>query len=359
MNKVYKVVWSKVKNCYVVVSEIAKNVIHGNVKNVNVSGGMISYSGFTLGVLMPFMLIGNVSANSIDTIQVKDGYTVTCNNNVLKVAYDGTYETIVDKKSFILENNKNLNDLIIEGITDDIKIDDSIEIDNAEVLGTYSLSADGSLNVSIDADNLVVGGNVQATTFNGVKLNEALYAKAGKATTLEGYGITDTYTQAEVDAKIVDATNGLLSGAKFAAVESKTQNISSNTAPGKTSLIGDLEVSGNLEAKTFNGMNLAIFTETSEVYSTFEGIADRNYVDTELVNLNKSFQVADIGLESIVTNAYQSADSMLEADLTNAYQSADMVLSGRIAGNEESITLLNVKVSELQAEGGFGYVYAD
>ena len=359
MNKVYKVVWSKVKNCYVVVSEIAKNVIHGNVKNVNVSGGMISYSGFTLGVLMPFMLIGNVSANSIDTIQVKDGYTVTCNNNVLKVAYDGTYETIVDKKSFILENNKNLNDLIIGGITDDIKIDDSIEIDNAEVLGTYSLSADGSLNVSIDADDLVVGGNVQATTFNGVKLNEALYAKVGKATTLEGYGITDTYTQAEVDAKIVDATNGLLSGAKFAAVESKTQNISSNTAPGKTSLIGDLEVSGNLEAKTFNGMNLAIFTETSEVYSTFEGIADRNYVDTELVNLNKSFQVADIGLESIVTNAYQSADSMLEADLTNAYQSADMVLSGRIAGNEESITLLNVKVSELQADGGFGYVYAD
>ena len=53
--------------------------------------------------------------------------------------------------------------MIIEGITDDIKIDDSIEIDNAEVLGTYSLSADGSLNVSIDADNLVVGGNVQAT----------------------------------------------------------------------------------------------------------------------------------------------------------------------------------------------------
>ena len=33
MNKIYKVVWSKVKNCYIVVSELAKNVISGSVKS--------------------------------------------------------------------------------------------------------------------------------------------------------------------------------------------------------------------------------------------------------------------------------------------------------------------------------------
>ena len=29
MNKIFKVVWSKVRNCYVVVSEIAKNTVSG------------------------------------------------------------------------------------------------------------------------------------------------------------------------------------------------------------------------------------------------------------------------------------------------------------------------------------------
>ena len=48
MNKIFKVVWSKVKNCYVVVSEIAKNVITGAVKS---AGGVESTVNFALSIL--------------------------------------------------------------------------------------------------------------------------------------------------------------------------------------------------------------------------------------------------------------------------------------------------------------------
>ena len=61
MNKIYKVVWSKVKNCYVVVSEIAKNVISGSVKSAKV-GAAPAARGLALGAMMAFVITGNVWA---------------------------------------------------------------------------------------------------------------------------------------------------------------------------------------------------------------------------------------------------------------------------------------------------------
>ena len=65
MNKIYKVVWSKVKNCYVVVSEIAKNVITGSVKSAKV-GAAPMVKGMAMGVLAAFMISGSVSAEVVD-----------------------------------------------------------------------------------------------------------------------------------------------------------------------------------------------------------------------------------------------------------------------------------------------------
>jgi hypothetical protein len=41
MNKIYKVIWSKVKNCYVVVSEIARNHGKEHSSRKNIPGGGI------------------------------------------------------------------------------------------------------------------------------------------------------------------------------------------------------------------------------------------------------------------------------------------------------------------------------
>ena len=66
MNKIYKVVWSKVKNCYVVVSEIAKNVITGGVKSTKVGKAPLA-NGLALGAVMAFVITGNVwAAQQVD-----------------------------------------------------------------------------------------------------------------------------------------------------------------------------------------------------------------------------------------------------------------------------------------------------
>ena len=61
MNKIYKVVWSKVKNCYVVVSEISKNIITGGVKSAKI-GTAPMVKGAALGALMAFMITGSAMA---------------------------------------------------------------------------------------------------------------------------------------------------------------------------------------------------------------------------------------------------------------------------------------------------------
>ena len=67
MNKIYKVVWSKVKNCYVVVSEIAKNVISGGVKSAKVGSVPLS-NGMALGALMAFVITGQAWAETQNAI---------------------------------------------------------------------------------------------------------------------------------------------------------------------------------------------------------------------------------------------------------------------------------------------------
>ena len=64
MNKIFKVVWSKVKNCYVVVSEIAKNVITGSVKSAKI-GSAPMVRGAALGAMMAFVITGQVWAQSV------------------------------------------------------------------------------------------------------------------------------------------------------------------------------------------------------------------------------------------------------------------------------------------------------
>ena len=61
MNKIFKVVWSKVKHCYVVVSEVAKNVITGSIESAKI-GGTPMTRGLALGVMMAFIITGNAWA---------------------------------------------------------------------------------------------------------------------------------------------------------------------------------------------------------------------------------------------------------------------------------------------------------
>ena len=72
MNKIFKVVWSKAKNCYVVVSEVAKNVITGSIESAKI-GGTPMTRGLALGVMVAFIITGNAWAESVQTIDLPTG----------------------------------------------------------------------------------------------------------------------------------------------------------------------------------------------------------------------------------------------------------------------------------------------
>ena len=84
MNKIYKVVWSKVKNCYVVVSELAKNIITGGVKSAKVGSAPMA-KGLALGAAMAFVITGNAWAAEL----VDKDYTSANGTNVNKVVASG------------------------------------------------------------------------------------------------------------------------------------------------------------------------------------------------------------------------------------------------------------------------------
>ena len=66
MNKIFKVVWSKVRNCYVVVSEIAKNTVSGVGKRNRIGkislAATLAASVLTGGFFLPSEGLAAVSA---------------------------------------------------------------------------------------------------------------------------------------------------------------------------------------------------------------------------------------------------------------------------------------------------------
>ena len=92
-----------------------------------------------------------------------------------------TYETI--------ENVQTLSD-IVSGHTGDIE---SLEANKADTSHTHTKSEVGLSNVDNTSDANKPISNATQTALN---------SKADKATTLSGYGITDTYTQTEIDTKL-------------------------------------------------------------------------------------------------------------------------------------------------------------
>ncbi|MBR2139302.1 MAG: hypothetical protein IJ963_00360, partial [Phascolarctobacterium sp.] len=94
MNKIYKVVWSKVKNCYVVVSEIAKNVITGSVKSAKI-GSTPMAKGLALGAMMAFVITGSAMANEvITTDKTITGGVYVENNGAANPAKGGALQIV-------------------------------------------------------------------------------------------------------------------------------------------------------------------------------------------------------------------------------------------------------------------------
>ena len=112
MNKIYKVIWSKVKNCYVVVSEIARN--HGKEHSSRNSVPKEVYS-LTLALGLAFSSVplaaaaaatnsGNASANQAVNIETRNG--TTAQGTDAYATYDSQGNLIVGKSNEVVPIQK-------------------------------------------------------------------------------------------------------------------------------------------------------------------------------------------------------------------------------------------------------------
>lgn len=82
MNKIYKVVWNKARNCYVVVSEFAKNHSTSSVTKKKVSIAAILAAGMLSGFSPMVSSAANNTGDSLGIVIDGDGNTVSSSNSV-------------------------------------------------------------------------------------------------------------------------------------------------------------------------------------------------------------------------------------------------------------------------------------
>ncbi|WP_298025937.1 ESPR-type extended signal peptide-containing protein [uncultured Dialister sp.] len=168
MNRVYKVIWSKAKHCYVVTSEIAK----GYGKSAGSKGVKALLSGLVaLSIAMGgYGLAGAVYVESKDT--PTDPYVTQ----------------VYTKEETITELAK--------------KADKATTLAGYGITDAYTKTeTDAALNGKANTATTLEGYGI-TDAYTKTETDAALNGKADKATTLEGYGITDAYTKTEVDGKI-------------------------------------------------------------------------------------------------------------------------------------------------------------
>ncbi|MDO5380561.1 MAG: YadA-like family protein [Acidaminococcaceae bacterium] len=157
------------------------------------------------------------------------------------------------------------------------------------------------------------------------ELNTEIGKKANKATTLEGYGITDAYTKAEATTAITTAT---------ADMATKTQ-VATDIGTAKTDL-----------TKAFGDADTALKTELTTAFGNADAALKTDLTKEIDKKANKSTTLEGYGItdaytktaadtaistaKTELTTAFGNADTALKTELEKAYQAADTTLQGAI-----------------------------
>lgn len=179
-------------------------------------------------------LAGNYAGQKCEVgdliIVVKDYNSDSASNDdfiVLQANIDGAVTSTADATTVgEIAVFDSVTGKVIKGSTVQIaSLNDAIakmhEHANKEVLDTYDKSQEELLSAAkVEAQKLVTA-HIEA-------VNEALESKADKADSLEGYGIKDAYTKAEIDAKVTTLTENLNTKVTSAEVDTKIETAKSD-----------------------------------------------------------------------------------------------------------------------------------
>ena len=201
MNKIFKVVWSKTKECYVVVSEVAKN--NGGKKKVlaSVLAGLAMVGAGAMGTpVHADVNLGNSAVNispngtyngtnSVGVNSVVVGYQNKTDNNAGTLAY-GANNTAYGDSAFAIGNNNKANggNAYAMGNT-------------SEATGTATLAFGNQAKALADY-TVAVGSGAQATANNAVAVG-----RVNKATNLSAVALGVNNKAEGQDSTAVGSTN--------------------------------------------------------------------------------------------------------------------------------------------------------
>ena len=277
MNKIYKVIWSKTRNCYVAVSEIAKRNGKDRTSVIGGAAGRRQAARVLCALLLGAYLTAGYSMPVVwgaDGYVIRDGDTIVWGKGTtLSQEVVGAQKTIIINVRAGTNVTADANGVHVIGsetLTNDGKLMTGTAVTTA--LSSYTkksdLSAGNGLSLSGTTYSVKANGNSITVGSAGIKVSDtitgdinslkttvgdtssglvkdvndnktALQSKANAATTLAGYGITDAYTKSETDTALAAKADA----ADVSALNTKTQYVAS-AGENKTTIAGTLEVVG-------------------------------------------------------------------------------------------------------------------
>ena len=301
MNNIYKVIWSKAKNCYVVASEIAKS------HTKSASGQSVRRSALA-SLLALSLLCGGWGAASaslevVDQSGTAGTVTIYTKDEVDKaLEAKGAATDVASNTANIAANKDNINKL------------DTKKLDKEVANSTFATK--DALNDLEDAVNNKVDESAVETALDG---------KADKADTLAGYGIKDAYTKGDVDNKLnekADAANVFTKDQTYTRDQVNTKLADyAKTTDVNTALAGKANVGDSYTKAEADGQ---ITTAKNE-------LGDKITANTTKIDANKT------AIDDLKTKA-----ATTENTLTN--------LSGRMAAAESDIDGLQADMATAKSD---------
>ena len=376
MNNIYKVIWSKAKNCYVVASEIARSHTKSATGSEKIGGltrRSLLASLMALSLLCGGLGVASASLEVLDQSGTAGTVTIYTKDEVDNaLTAKGTAVDVASNKEAIT-NLKNAVGDAGSGLTKEVA-DQKAAIaantasittnkDNITQLDTKKLDKDLANSTFATKDAL---NGLAATVNNKVDesvVETALDGKADKADTLAGYGIKDAYTKGDVDNKLNEKADAANVNTALAGKANVGDSYTKAEADGKFATSEALNTAKtDLEGKSTSAKNELdgkITANTQKIGANETAITDLKDADVRLegkINQNTNditgLKDKDVELSGKIDNN----KNLIDQNAANITQNKNDIAAiggrlttaeGNIQTNADAINALDTKVGTI------------
>ena len=343
MNRIYKVVWSKAKNCYTVVSEIAKRHGKGNRARTCAAAFLAAFA--LTGVMgMSEVQAAVITAN---TVTIDDSGNVAGANsiqtNVLNAKYNLSVGTANPSGSMPFFVNSNGAFYAANGklVVDK---DGKVTATEGEIGNVVLKNGVFTGNSALRDGELLVGdasGNYSQITPKSAKLGQVTIDENGKISGVAAGALTADST---------DAVNG-------SQLKQTNDNVASNTeaignlntrVDGLDNRVTNVESLAKQHTTVEAGNNITVTETTNTDGGKKYTVGMAKDITVDSVNVGGKTYVSEAGLNANGNKVTQVADGNIDKDSKDAVNGGQLYATNqRVEENASNISLLGNSINKL------------